>query len=150
MKTKKGKKHNQADALTAKKSKTIVKKVNPFEQHKNRDKFYVLERRTHHSIGQPAISRGLALEKRKQTLGAEYNLKNKTNVFQDRRKAATTTQRVEKESIYNLNDSEVLTHNGQSVAEIEQFYDGPEDHESSDEETRLGGELVAYLCKSNH
>ena len=45
-----------------------------------------------------------------------------------------------KESIYNLNDSEVLTHKGQTLAEIERFDDVRDDEDNlSDTELRLDG-----------
>lgn len=139
MKSKRGRKSNQADKLYAKKSKVIAKKVNPFELHRNREKFDVLNRKTTHSHGQPLVSRQLAIDKRKQTLGVEFKLKNKSNVFQDNRKAGF---KVPKQSIYNLNDSEVLTHQGQTLAEIERFDDVVADEdEMSDDEMRLDGKL---------
>lgn len=138
MKAKKGKKRNQADALHAKKTKVIAKKINPFEVHRNREKFDVLNRQTTHSQGKPLVSRQLALEKRKQTIGVEYKLKNKANVFQDNRKANFVNE--PKQSIYNLNDSEVLTHRGQTLAQIERFDDiPPEEDDMSDDEARLDG-----------
>lgn len=139
MKAKKGSKRNQSDALYAKKSKVVAKKINPFEVHRSREKFNILNRKQSHSLGKPLVSRQLALEKRKQTLGAEYKLRNKVNVFQDNRKAGF---KVPKESIYNLNDSEVLTHRGQTLAQVERFDDvQPEEEEMSDDEMRLDGEF---------
>lgn len=148
MKAKNGKKRNQADKLHAKKTKVIAKKINPFGIHENKEKFDVLNRRTTHSRGQPGVSRQLAFDKRKQTLGVEYSMKNKVNVFQDHRKNGPP-----KVSIYNLNDdamndSEVLTHRGQTLAQVERFDDmEPEEDDMSDDEVRLDGEfeLVASL-----
>ena len=141
MKAKNSKKRSQADMLYAKKTKVIAKKVNPFEVHRNREKFDVLNRKQTHSQGKPLVSRQLALEKRKQTLGVEYKLKNKTNVFQDQRKANFIKE--PKQSIYNLNESETLTHRGQTLAEIERFDDiAPEEDEMSDDEVRLNGMLI--------
>lgn len=141
MKAKKGKKRNQSDSLYAKKTKVIAKKVNPFELHRNREKFDVLNRKQTHSQGKPLISRQLALDKRKQTLGVEYKLKNKSNVFKDQRKANFVKE--PKQSIYNLNESEILTHRGQTLAEIERFDDVvPEEDEMSDDEVRLNGIII--------
>lgn len=154
MKAKKGKKSNQADALYAKKTKVIAKKVNPFELHQNREKFDVLNRKKTHSQGKPLVSRQLALEKRKQTLGVEYKLKNKTNTFRDQRKANFIKE--PKQSIYNLNEAEVLTHRGQTLAEIERFDDiAPEEDGMSDDEARLNGLYerirgVKIVLKFNH
>jgi nucleolar protein 14 len=145
MKAKKGKKSNQADALYAKKTKVIAKKVNPFELHENRDKFNVMNRQKKHSLGKPTASRSLALEKRKQTLGVEFKQNNKVNVFQDHRRVNNGGGgggfQAPKQSIYNLNESEVLTHGGQTLAEIERFDDVAQDEdEMSDDEARLDGE----------
>ncbi|KAG5670942.1 hypothetical protein PVAND_001171 [Polypedilum vanderplanki] len=136
MKLKKGNKRNKSDAIYDKKSKVIEKKQNPFELHVNREKFNILNRKRNHSLGQPLISRQKAFEKRKETIGAEYKVRNKTNVFEDKRKSG---YKLPKQSIYNLNDSEVLTHRGQSLGEIEQFDDviPDRDDDISDEEARL-------------
>lgn len=142
MKAKKGKKSNQADSLYAKKTKVIAKKVNPFELHENKDKFNIMNRQKKHSLGRPTASRSLALEKRKQTLGVEFKQKNKVNVFQDNRRAGGGGAgfQAPKQSIYNLNESEVLTHGGQTLAEIERFDDVvQEEDEMSDDEARLDG-----------
>lgn len=144
MKAKKGKKRNQADAIIAKKTKVIAKKVNPFELHQNKEKFRVLNQRTTHSTGRPLVSRQIALDKRKQTIGVEYKLHNKSNVFQDNRKSGFKAPR---ESIYNLsdnlNDSEILTHRGQTLSEIERFDDvAADEDEMSDDEARLDGEFL--------
>lgn len=141
MKAKKGKKRNQSDELYAKKTKVIAKKINPFELHRNKEKFDVLNRLQTHSRGKPVVSRQLAFEKRKQTLGVEYKLKNKANVFQDNRKVNFVKE--PKQSIYNLNESEVLTHRGQTLAEIERFDDAvPEEDGMSDDEVRLNGKMI--------
>jgi nucleolar protein 14 len=149
MKTKKGKKRNQADSIYAKKSKVIAKKANPFELHQNREKFDVLNRIDNRSSrGKPLVSRQLALEKRKQTIGVEYKQKNKSNLFQDNRKAGF---KAPKESIYNLNESEVLTHHGQSVADIERFDDFVhEEDDHSDDETRLNGKINSKFIGINN
>ena len=148
MKAKKGKKSGKSDAIYDKKSKVIVRKENPFELHVNREKFNVLDRKTHHSFGKPLVARQNAFEKRKQTLGAEYKVKNKSNLFEDRRK--TGFKKLPKESIYNLNDSEQLTHRGQTLEQIEQFDDvvPDDDDEMSDEELRLDGKYpLNYFIK---
>ncbi|CRK88161.1 CLUMA_CG001946, isoform A [Clunio marinus] len=140
MKSTKDKKRNQSDQIYAKKNKIIKKKANPFELHQNRQKFNVLNRKTTHSKGQPLVSRKMAFEKRKQTIGVEYKLKNKANSFQDNRRQ---NFKMVKDSIYNLNDTEVLTHRGQSLAEIERFDDVlPDEEEMSDEEARLDAKFT--------
>lgn len=143
MKTKKGRKGNQADKLCAKKTKVIGKKVNPFELHQNREKFDILNRRRNHSLGAPLQSRQKAIDKRKQTLGVEYKLKNKSNVFKDQRKSGNHQEPETRVSIYsNLDDSTVLTHRGQTLSTIERFDDiEPEEDDMSEDETRLDREL---------
>lgn len=141
MKSKKSKK-GQADSLYAKKTKVIAKKANPFELHQQKEKFNIINQRTKHSRGRPAVSKQIAIDKRKQTLGEEFKLRHKSNMFQDQRKMGVV--RVPRESIYNLNDSEILTHGGQTLAEIERFDDvaRDDDDEMSDDEMRLDGELI--------
>jgi nucleolar protein 14 len=142
MKLKKGNKRGRSEAIYAKKSKVIEKKQNPFELHVNREKFNILNRRRNHSLGQPLVSRQKAFERRKETLGVEYSVRNKANVFEDKRRGGGGGfHKQPKESIYNLNDSEILTHRGQTLGEIEQFDDAvpDEDDDNSDEETRLDG-----------
>lgn len=90
-------------------------------------------------MGNPVASRQKAFERRKETIGAEYKVQNKANKFDDKRRKGGV-RRIVKESIYNLNDSEVLTHHGQTLAEVETFDDiVPDEDEMSDEETRLDG-----------
>lgn len=135
----KRKRKNHSDAVHAKGSKVTVKKINPFEQQVNREKFDILNRRRNHSLGQPLISRQQALDKRKQTIGVEYKQRNKSNLFQDSRKAGF---KVPRESIYNLSEQhEHLTHRGQTLGEIERFDDmGLEEDEMSDDDgIRLNG-----------
>lgn len=141
------KKQNISDKIFEKKSKVVQKKVNPFEVKIQNEKFAILNRKSVHSIGRPSISRSRAIEKRKQTIGQEYQLavNYKTNSFQDSRRNrgggnSFGGYQPRKQNIYNLNDEVVLTHKGQTLAEIERF-DEPaeEDDEMSDIETRLDG-----------
>lgn len=142
MKSKKGNKKGQSDAIYARRSKGVEKKLNPFEMQVRRDKFKVLNRKSTHNVGNPLASRQKAFDRRKETIGAEYKVKNKSNVFIDRRKAGFQ-QKNHKESIYNLNDSEVLTHHGQTLAEVENFDDNmPDEDEMSDDEARLDGKPI--------
>jgi nucleolar protein 14 len=139
-KIKKNKKSGLSDKILDKKSKRTQQKVNPFELHVNSNqKFAVINRKTTHSFGKPGVSRGKATEKRKQTLGQEFEVKNKTNSFKDNRRNGNSFK-PKKESIFNLNDDFELTHRGQKLAEIERF-DEPvaDEDEVSDEENRLDG-----------
>lgn len=142
MKSKKGKMKGKSELIYAKKAKVIEKKVNPFDMQVRHDKFKVLNRKTSHHIGNPIQSRQKAFDRRKETIGAEYKVKNKANKFVDKRRRGGGANKTTRESIYNLNDSEVLTHHGQTLTEVENFDDmmpEEDDNEMSDEETRLDG-----------
>ncbi|XP_022827461.1 nucleolar protein 14 homolog [Spodoptera litura] len=146
-----------------KKSEINKKKLNPFEVHINREKLKVLGKKSKHDRGLPGVSRAKAIQKRKETLGTEMKLMNKTNAFIDRRIGEKSTQlsaeermvarfaaeRVKqhnKKNIYNLADDEVLTHRGQTLEQIEKF-DDPRSDDEEDEDGRkfggLGDEFVA-------
>jgi nucleolar protein 14 len=138
MKSKKGKMKGKSDIIYARKTKVIEKKVNPFELQIRADKFKVLNRKTSHNIGNPIAARQKAFDRRKETIGAEYKVKNKANKFDDKRRKSGF-KKITRESIYNLG-SEVLTHHGQTLEEVENYDDvAPEEDEMSDEETRLDG-----------
>ncbi|XP_003397298.2 nucleolar protein 14 homolog [Bombus terrestris] len=131
------------------------KSLNPFEVHVNKNKQNVLGRKSKTDDGLPGVSRAKAIKKRKQTLLQEYKLKNKDNLFLDKRIgeknlslseddkalarfAAERIRAHKKKNIYNLNDDEVLTHRGQTLEEIEKFDDPKSDDEYSDDESRTG------------
>ncbi|XP_015181377.1 PREDICTED: nucleolar protein 14 homolog [Polistes dominula] len=131
------------------------KNLNPFEIHLNKDKQNVLGRKSKADRGLPGISRAKAISKRKGTLFQEYKLKNKDNVFLDKRigeknyrltpeekaMARFTAERMKahkKKNIFSLNDEEVLTHRGQTLEEIEKFDDPKSDDEFSDDENKDG------------
>jgi nucleolar protein 14 len=142
MKTKKGnnKKLSKSELICKRKNKVAEKRDNPFELHINREKFDIMNRKRSHSLGQPLISRQKSFDKRKELIGGEYKIKHKSNSFQDNRKAGF--RKLPKESIYNLSDNLELTHRGQTLKEIGQFEDVPEDFYMSDEdEPRLNGKI---------
>lgn len=141
------------------------KQLNPFEVHINKDKQKVLGRKSKNDRGFPGISRAKAINRRKQSLLEEYKLQNKDNVFLDKRIgernctmstedkaiARFATERMKtykKESIFNLND-EILTHNGQTLEEIEKFDDPRSDDEFSDSEN-VSGKLDKNFVKEAH
>lgn len=131
-----------------------AKRLNPFEVHMNKEKFQILGRTCKHDRGLPGVSRAKAVKRRQETLGQEYMEKHKTNKFKDRRigKHLTAEQLNEdimnarfvadkmermkqtKQSRFNLNDDEVLTHRGQTLEEIEQFRDERSDDEAEEDE----------------
>lgn len=140
------------------------KRLNPFEVHINKEKFQILGRTCKHDRGLPGVSRAKAVKKRQETLGQEFMEKHKTNKFKDRRigkylsgdqldeeimNARFVADKMErmkqtKQSRFNLNDDEVLTHRGQTLEEIEQFRDERSDDEA-DENEGLDGDKVKYL-----
>ncbi|CAK1540910.1 unnamed protein product [Leptosia nina] len=143
-----------ADRVHKKKAGDVKKKLNPFEVHINREKLKVLGKKSKHDRGLPGVSRAKAVQKRKETLGTEMKLLNKTNTFIDRRIgeksnnistedrmiarfAAERAKQHSKKSIYNLADDEILTHRGQTLEQIEKF-DDPRS-EDEDEDKPFGG-----------
>lgn len=151
----KGKKKNLSEFIQSKHIQQKKKNINPFEIHINKDKQNVLGRKSKADRGLPGISRAKAISKRKGTLFQEYKLKNKDNVFLDKRigeknyrltpeekaMARFTAERMKahkKKNIFSLNDEEVLTHRGQTLEEIEKFDDPKSDDEFSDDENKDG------------
>ncbi|CAK9823662.1 Nucleolar protein 14 homolog [Anthophora retusa] len=151
----KAKKKSLTEIAEEKRNQQNKKSLNPFEVHINRDKQNVLGRKSKADRGLPGVSRTKAINKRKQTLLQEYKLKNKDNLFLDKRIgernigmsqedkaiarfAAERIKAHNKKSIYSLNDEEVLTHRGQTLEEIEKFDDPKSDDEYSDDENRTG------------
>ncbi|CAH2059020.1 unnamed protein product, partial [Iphiclides podalirius] len=139
-----------------KKSEANKKKLNPFEVHINREKLKVLGKKSKHDRGLPGVSRAKAIKKRKETLGVEMKVMNKTNAFIDRRIgeknnqlsaedrmiarfAAERAKQHSKKNIYNLADDEILTHRGQTLEQIEKFDDPRSDEEDDDFEKKFGG-----------
>lgn len=130
----------KSDKIYARKTNKIQKKVNPFDMQVRHDKFKVLNRKTCHNIGNNLAARQKAFEKRKETIGAEYKVKNKANRFADkRRKGGSSYRKVVKESIYNLNENEVLTHHGQTLTDNHDDLVLDDDELSDEEEERLDG-----------
>ncbi|XP_062536598.1 nucleolar protein 14 homolog [Armigeres subalbatus] len=150
-----------SDALLRKKSLQGVKKPNPFEIQVSKSKFTILNRDSqtsnHRFAGVPGVQRARAIEKRKQTLGQEFLLKNKSNRFTDQRKDGRNMSRdqmaserkstaVRRKEMFNLNESVKLTHRGQTLEEIERFDDAV-DNDDSDED---GGQLDADFMEAAH
>lgn len=151
----KARKMNLSEKAQLKHNQQKKKNLNPFEIHINKDKQNVLGRKNKADRGLPGISRAKAISKRKGTLFQEYKLKNKDNVFLDKRigeknfrmtpeekaMARFTAERIKahkKKNIFSLNDEEVLTHRGQTLEEVEKFDDPKSDDEFSDDENRDG------------
>ncbi|OXU29063.1 hypothetical protein TSAR_015178 [Trichomalopsis sarcophagae] len=153
----KNKKSNLADSYAKRRKQQQTKKtLTPFEVHVNRDKQKVLGRKSKADTGLPGIARTKAIAKRKNTLLNEYKVRDKDNIFLDRRigernsgmtqedkaMARFAAERVKahsKKNIFNLNDEEVLTHRGQSLMDIEKYDDPRSDEDDySDDENKTG------------
>lgn len=130
-----------ADNHYSRVTKTVMKnKHNPFEVQMNKEKFTILNRSTNHRRV-PGAARARDNEKRRNTLGEEYKWKNKQNTFSDRRSdqlnafgTGKASQHAKKRSVYNLNEDEILTHKGQTLADIERFDDTAIERDDSDDE----------------
>ncbi|XP_063703313.1 nucleolar protein 14 homolog [Culicoides brevitarsis] len=134
---------NKSDKLYSKRSKPEEKKLNPFEQHINKEKHAILNKQLKNSRGNPGKARDQAFKIRQETIGQEYLTKYKKNSVVDHRSDGyeMSGRQHKKTAIYNLNDEEVLTHKGQTLREIER-HDAPDaDHDDSDDE-RLASEYT--------
>ena len=81
VKTNKNKK-GLAEKMAGKSKKAA--KLNPFDVRFVKSKQVVLGRRNKNDIGKPGVARAKAIQKRKETLLQEYQLKNKSNMFMDK------------------------------------------------------------------
>ncbi|XP_033633176.1 nucleolar protein 14-like isoform X2 [Asterias rubens] len=153
-------KRNLSDKVQRGKTVQEVKN-NPFEIRLNRQKHHILGKKiSKHDKGLPGVSRSKANQKRKDTLLKEYQQRNKTNKFIDKRfgendptlsveekmmqRFAVERQRGhERESAYQLNEDEDLTHYGQSLADIEKFEDTEFMSDDEDQDCNLGAKYVA-------
>ncbi|XP_070804829.1 nucleolar protein 14 isoform X1 [Pituophis catenifer annectens] len=133
---------------------------NPFEVKVNREKFPVLGRRVRHAVGLPGVARSRAHAKRQRSLQKEFQQREKSGVFRDRRfgeydggmsaeekaewRFALERQKTfEKKNVYNLNEEEDLTHYGHSLADIEKLNDIVDSDSDTEEKGMLSEELTA-------
>merc|ERR1719481_60459 len=133
----------------ASKSKNPAK-LNPFDVRFVKDKQKVVGKKSRTDVGKPGITRAKAIKKRKETLLQEYQLKNKSNMFLDKRIgemdsnlssedkmiARFTAERMRgagKTSIFNLGDDHNLTHGGEQIDHIDRFEDPKSEDEEQDE-----------------
>jgi len=155
VKTNKNKK-GLAEKMAAKSKKAA--KLNPFDVRFVKSKQVVLGRKNKNDIGKPGVARAKAIQKRKETLLQEYQLKNKSNMFMDKRIgekdnnlsaedkmiARFTAERVKgagKSSIFNLGDDYNLTHGGARIEDIEK-YDDPKSDDDEEQEELLSKQFV--------
>jgi len=153
-KTKKNRKGTAEKVATKSKAPP---KLNPFDVRFVKDKQKVIGKKSRNDVGKPGITRAKAIQKRKETLLQEFKLKNKTNLFLDKRigeKDATlssedkmvarfTAEKMRssgKTSIFNLGDDFNLTHDGEDLNNIDMFEDPKSDDEEAEE--LLGKEFV--------
>ena len=132
-------------------------KLNPFDVRFVKDKHAVIGKKNRNDHGKPGITRAKAIQKRKETLLQEFKLKNKTNLFLDKRigekdsnlssedkmVARFTAEKMRssgKTSIFNLGDDFNLTHDGEDLNNIDKFEDPKSDDEEAEE--LLGKEFV--------
>jgi len=125
-------------------------KLNPFDVRFIKSKQVVLGRKNKNDVGKPGVARAKAIKKRKETLLQEYQLKNKSNLFLDKRIgekdsnlsaeekmiARFTAERVKgagKSSVFNLGDDFSLTHDGAHIDDIDKFDDPKSDNEEDEE-----------------
>lgn len=164
----KNKKSNLADAYAKRrKQQTQKKTLTPFEIHVNKDKQNVLGRKSKADRGLPGIARAKAISKRKNTLLVEYKVRDKDNIFLDRRigeknrnmsqedraMARFAAERVKahtKKNIFNLNDDEVLTHRGQSLMDIEKYDDPRSDEDDYSDDNDKTGKLDKKFVGDAH
>ncbi|KAL1449529.1 hypothetical protein WDU94_002026 [Cyamophila willieti] len=160
----KSKKNRKSTVNIIKKVSKKQASLNPFEIHVNKSKFNVLGQKSKNDFGLPGVSRNKAIQKRKVTLLQEYKFQDKTNKFYDRRigehnknmtkedkiMARFTAEKMKahnkQSSLFNLDDDVVLTHQGRTLEEIEQFEDPRSDEEDNDDGRNMSGRLD---CKRN-
>lgn len=138
--------------------------VNPFEVHIDKEKMKLLGKKDLYGKSIPGVSRAKAIEKRKTTILHDYNQLNKTNRFNDKRIGelnydmtpedknilrftAVRLKAHNKKSFFNLAGTETLTHQGETLSEMERFEDPQSDNEDWDED---GGKLNNRFVNDAH
>ena len=121
-------------------------------------KYFFFSKSNNEAVGRPGIARSRAIQKRKETLLQEYKIRNKSNVFVDKRIgekdadlsaedkmiARFTMERMKnsgKKNKFNLGEEESLTHYGQSISEIEQFDDDPRSDDEDENNKKMDAEM---------
>ncbi|TKY89186.1 hypothetical protein EX895_001717 [Sporisorium graminicola] len=134
---------DEKDAVAARLNKinAIVSGLNPFDQKVTKPKHEVLGRKIKGAVGRPGAAKASGLAQRRETLLPEWQARNRTGTFVDRRfgendanmtpeekmleRYATEKQRrAAKGAAFNLNDDdELLTHYGQSLSGMDDLAD---------------------------
>ncbi|CBQ70722.1 related to NOP14-nuclear and nucleolar protein with possible role in ribosome biogenesis [Sporisorium reilianum SRZ2] len=150
---------DEKDAAAARLNKinTIVSGLNPFDQKITKPKHEVLGRKIKGAVGRPGAAKASGLAQRRETLLPEWQARNRTGTFVDRRfgendanmtpeekmleRFATEKQRrAAKGAAFNLNDDdELLTHYGQSLSGLDDLADIrlPQDDDDDEDPGRL-------------
>ncbi|SPO21562.1 related to NOP14 - nuclear and nucleolar protein with possible role in ribosome biogenesis [Ustilago trichophora] len=150
---------DEKDAAAARLNKinSIVSGLNPFDQKVTKPKHEVLGRKIKGAVGRPGAAKASGLAQRRETLLPEWQARNRTGTFVDRRfgendanmtpeekmleRFATEKQRrAAKGAAFNLNDDdELLTHYGQSLSGLDDLADIrlPEDDDDDEDPGRL-------------
>lgn len=136
-----GQDEKDAAATRLNKINAIVAGLNPFDQKVTKPKHEVLGRKIKGAVGRPGAAKASGLAQRRETLLPEWQARNRTSTFVDRRfgendanmtpeekmleRYATEKQRrAAKGAAFNLNDDdELLTHYGQSLSGLDDLAD---------------------------
>ncbi|XP_065556915.1 nucleolar protein 14-like [Artemia franciscana] len=136
--------------------------TNPFEVKINRKKFDILGRKLKEEKGLPGVARQKAVKKRQETLLPMLKDRYKTNKFIDKRLgegdtsmtledkmmarfAAERAKTSSKKALFSLEDVDedtILTHRGQSLAELERYDDPRSDEDDEENSGRLGSSIT--------
>ncbi|PWZ03313.1 Nop14-like protein [Testicularia cyperi] len=134
---------DEKDAAAARRNKinAIVSTLNPFDEKVTKPKHDVLGRKIKGAVGRPGAAKASGLAQRRATLLPEWEARNRTGSFVDRRfgegdssmtpeekmleRYATEKQRrAAKGAAFNLNDDDdILTHYGQSLSGLDDLAD---------------------------
>ncbi|KAJ1019476.1 hypothetical protein NDA16_004593 [Ustilago loliicola] len=134
---------DEKDAAAARLNRinSIVSGLNPFDTKVTKPKHEVLGRKIKGAVGRPGAAKASGLATRRETLLPEWQARNRTGTFVDRRfgendanvtpeekmleRYATEKQRrAAKGAAFNLNDDdELLTHYGQSLSGLDDLAD---------------------------
>ncbi|KAN0061064.1 nucleolar complex protein 14 [Thecaphora frezii] len=135
---------DEKDAAAARRNKinNITASLNPFDEKVTKPKHDVLGRKVKGAVGRPGAAKASGLAQRRATLLPEWQARNKSGSFIDRRFGendanmtpeermlerftAEKQRRASKGAMFNLNDGddEVLTHYGQSLSGLDDLAD---------------------------
>lgn len=150
-----GQDEKDAAASRLNKINSIVSGLNPFDTKVTKPKHEVLGRKIKGAVGRPGAAKASGLAQRRETLLPEWQARNRSGTFVDRRfgendanmtpeekmleRYATEKQRrAAKGASFNLNDDdELLTHYGQSLSGLDDLADIRLPGDDDDEEGKF-------------